>query len=380
MTFIHLHLFSLSSSFSLLPPLRSFRLQSFFSATSRSRPFSSLSSSLETQTPNPSSPVNATSSRSGALSQPPIADVRQKIDANPPKGTRDFPPEEMRLRSWLFQNFRDVSQLFGFEEVDFPVLESEALFIRKAGEEIRDQVSRLSYDACCNCFIKLFKMKWLRGKQMSRTGEESVENCYVGRIVGGCVPITTSQPYSQQCAPITTITTSSVVLDEGQCVHELPTRVVKRLFDKGGRTAHKASPPSSVKVQSPARVATGLGVECKGRSRAAACDRWVLCPKTCGDLLQLYCFEDRGNRRVVLRPELTPSLARLVIQKGKSISLPLKWFAIGQCWRYERMTRGRRREHYQWNMDIIGVPDVTVRFSLDENTTYPELLYSLAFE
>ncbi|KAH0703786.1 hypothetical protein KY290_019102 [Solanum tuberosum] len=75
---------------------------------------------------------------------------------------------------------------------------------------------------------------------------------------------------------------------------------------------------------------------------------------------KLYCFEDRGNRRVALRPELTPSLARLVIQKGKSVSLPLKWFAIGQCWRYERMTRGRRREHYQWNMDIIGVPDVTV--------------------
>ncbi|KAL0359620.1 UNVERIFIED_CONTAM: Histidine--tRNA ligase, chloroplastic/mitochondrial [Sesamum angustifolium] len=98
----------------------------------------------------------------------------------------------MRLRNWLFQNFREVSQLFGFEEVDFPVLESEALFIRKAGEEIRDQ---------------------------------------------------------------------------------------------------------------------------------------------------LYCFEDRGNRRVALRPELTPSLARLVIQKGKSVSLPLKWFAIGQCWRYERMTR-----------------------------------------
>lgn len=44
----------------------------------------------------------------------------------------------------------------------------------------------------------------------------------------------------------------------------------------------------------------------------------------------------------------------------KSVSLPLKWFAIGQCWRYERMTRGRRREHYQWNMDIIGVPEVTV--------------------
>ena len=109
LTSLHLHLISLSSPISVLPPLRIFRHQSFFSATSRSRPFSSLSSSPERHTPNPSSSVNATSSPSGALSRPPISDVRPKIDANPPKGTRDFPPEEMRLRTWLFQNFRDVS-------------------------------------------------------------------------------------------------------------------------------------------------------------------------------------------------------------------------------------------------------------------------------
>ncbi|KAK6943858.1 Class II Histidinyl-tRNA synthetase (HisRS)-like catalytic core domain, partial [Dillenia turbinata] len=125
-----------------------------------------------------------TGGRSGALSPPPIAEAVERIDVNPPKGTRDFPPEEMRLRSWLFQNFKEVSQQFGFEEVDFPVLESEALFIRKAGEEIRDQ---------------------------------------------------------------------------------------------------------------------------------------------------LFCFEDQGSHRVALRLELTPSLARLVIQKGYSVSLPLKWFAVGQC-------------------------------------------------
>jgi histidyl-tRNA synthetase len=64
----------------------------------------------------------------------------QNIDVNPPKGTRDFPPEDMRLRNWLFNHFKEVSRLFGYEEVDFPVLETEALFIRKAGEEIRDQV------------------------------------------------------------------------------------------------------------------------------------------------------------------------------------------------------------------------------------------------
>ncbi|OMO72424.1 Anticodon-binding protein [Corchorus capsularis] len=176
------------------------------------RTLSSLASAQSSATDNGSG-----GGRSGALTPPPVAEEVQRIDVNPPKGTRDFPPEDMRLRNWLFNHFREVSRLFGFEEVDYPVLESEALFIRKAGEEIRDQ---------------------------------------------------------------------------------------------------------------------------------------------------LYCFEDRGNRRVALRPELTPSLARLVIQKGKSLSLPLKWFAVGQCWRYERMTRGRRREHYQWNMDILGVPEVTAEAEL----------------
>ncbi|XP_042384948.1 histidine--tRNA ligase, chloroplastic/mitochondrial-like [Zingiber officinale] len=146
-----------------------------------------------------------------------IAQQQQLIDVNPPRGTRDFPPEDMRLRNWIFQHFREVSRILSFEEVDFPVLESEALFIRKAGEEITQQ---------------------------------------------------------------------------------------------------------------------------------------------------LYNFEDKGGRRVVLRPELTPSLARLVIKQGKSVSLPLKWFTIGQCWRYERMTRGRRREHYQWNMDIFGVTRVRAEAEL----------------
>ncbi|KAG0562408.1 hypothetical protein M758_9G147800 [Ceratodon purpureus] len=140
-----------------------------------------------------------------------------QIVTDPPKGTRDFPPEDMRMRTWLFNNFREVSRLFSFEEVDFPMVESEELYTRKAGEE----------------------------------------------IVG-----------------------------------------------------------------------------------------------------QLYNFEDKGGRKVALRPELTPSLARLVLQKGKAQVFPLKWFAIGQCWRYENMTRGRRREHYQWNMDIIGVPGVEAEAEL----------------
>lgn len=55
-------------------------------------------------------------------------------------GTRDFPPEDMRLRNWLFGEFAAVSRLFGFEQWDAPVMESEALFVRKAGEEITEQL------------------------------------------------------------------------------------------------------------------------------------------------------------------------------------------------------------------------------------------------
>jgi histidyl-tRNA synthetase len=157
--------------------------------------------------------AGATQERKGAaeISSSKKQGNAQKIDTNPPRGTRDFLPDDKRMQNWLFGEFEKVSRSFGFEQIDFPVLESEELFVRKAGEEITEQ---------------------------------------------------------------------------------------------------------------------------------------------------LYNFEDKGGRRVTLRPELTPSLARLALQKGKGLALPAKWFAIGQCWRYERATRGRRREHYQWNMDIIGVPGV----------------------
>lgn len=69
---------------------------------------------------------------------------------------------------------------------------------------------------------------------------------------------------------------------------------------------------------------------------------------------QIYSFVDKNDRRLALRPELTPSLARMIIARQGSLVFPLKWSAIGQCFRYERMTRGRKREHYQWNLDIVG--------------------------
>ena len=74
---------------------------------------------------------------------------------------------------------------------------------------------------------------------------------------------------------------------------------------------------------------------------------------------QLYNFQDKGNRDVSLRPEMTPSLARMVMAKAGSLPMPIKWFSIPQCWRYERTQRGRGREHYQWNVDIWGTTEIS---------------------
>ena len=128
------------------------------------------------------------------------------------RGTRDFYPEDMRLRNWLFDNFTNASLLHGFEEYDAPVLEYEELYTRKQGEEITQQ---------------------------------------------------------------------------------------------------------------------------------------------------LYSFQDKGNRKVALRPEMTPSLARMVMARAGALPMPIKWFSIPQCWRYERTQRGRGREHYQWNVDIWGTTEIS---------------------
>ena len=128
------------------------------------------------------------------------------------RGTRDFYPEKMRLRNWLFDNFTNASLLHGFEEYDAPVLEYEELYTRKQGEEITQQ---------------------------------------------------------------------------------------------------------------------------------------------------LYSFQDKGNRKVALRPEMTPSLARMVMARAGGLPMPIKWFSIPQCWRYERTQRGRGREHYQWNVDIWGTTEIS---------------------
>src|SRR5438094_3422634 len=69
---------------------------------------------------------------------------------------------------------------------------------------------------------------------------------------------------------------------------------------------------------------------------------------------QLYAFEDKGGRKVALRPEMTPTLARMVGARAQALKKPIRWFSIPQLFRYERQQRGRLREHFQLNMDIIG--------------------------
>ena len=139
-----------------------------------------------------------------------------RTDLQPPRGTRDVYPEDMRVRTWLFGHFREVARRFGFEEVDAPIVEHAELFTRKAGEEIVEQ---------------------------------------------------------------------------------------------------------------------------------------------------LYHFT-MHDRHLALRPEMTPSIARMVMARAGALRLPLRWFTVTQNWRYERMTRGRKREHYQWNMDVWGEPGVAAEAEL----------------
>jgi histidyl-tRNA synthetase len=73
---------------------------------------------------------------------------------------------------------------------------------------------------------------------------------------------------------------------------------------------------------------------------------------------QLYAFVDKGGRQVALRPEMTPSLARILGERSRAMSKPIRWFSVPQLFRYERQQRGRLREHFQWNADIVGEEDI----------------------
>jgi histidyl-tRNA synthetase len=79
---------------------------------------------------------------------------------------------------------------------------------------------------------------------------------------------------------------------------------------------------------------------------------------------QLFNFTDKGEREVALRPELTPTLARVIAAHERAFKKPLKWFSIGQFFRYEKQQRGRLREHFQLNCDVIGEPDLAADIEL----------------
>ena len=77
--------------------------------------------------------------------------------------------------------------------------------------------------------------------------------------------------------------------------------------------------------------------------------------KSGGELVgQLFDFVDKGERHVAMRPEMTPTLARMVAARERDFKKPLKWFCVPQFFRYEKQQRGRLREFYQLNCDIIG--------------------------
>lgn len=131
------------------------------------------------------------------------------LSTQPYKGTRDFYPEEMRLRKWMFNTIRQAIELYGYQEYDGPLLESFDLYAAKTGDEIVNE--------------------------------------------------------------------------------------------------------------------------------------------------QLYSFTDRGERKMAIRPEMTPTLARMVAARLPVLTRPIRWYSIPNLWRYERPQKGRLREHWQVNVDLLGV-------------------------
>lgn len=79
---------------------------------------------------------------------------------------------------------------------------------------------------------------------------------------------------------------------------------------------------------------------------------------------QTYQFVDRGDRKVAIRPEMTPTVSRMVAAKRQELPLPIRWFSIPNLWRYERPQRGRLREHWQLNVDLFGVAGLNAEHEL----------------
>ncbi len=72
---------------------------------------------------------------------------------------------------------------------------------------------------------------------------------------------------------------------------------------------------------------------------------------------QIYSFTDRGDRKVAIRPEMTPTVARMAAQVHREVAKPIRWYSIPNLLRYEKPQRGRLREHWQFNADVFGAPE-----------------------
>lgn len=79
---------------------------------------------------------------------------------------------------------------------------------------------------------------------------------------------------------------------------------------------------------------------------------------------QTYAFKDRGGREVVIRPEMTPTVSRMVAARRQELAYPLRWYSIPNLWRYERPQRGRLREHWQLNVDVFGIASTQAEFEI----------------
>jgi histidyl-tRNA synthetase len=79
---------------------------------------------------------------------------------------------------------------------------------------------------------------------------------------------------------------------------------------------------------------------------------------------QTYTFTDRGDRQVAIRPEMTPTVSRMVAGRRQELAFPLRWYSIPNLWRYERPQKGRLREHWQLNVDIFGVNNVSAELEM----------------
>jgi histidyl-tRNA synthetase len=92
---------------------------------------------------------------------------------------------------------------------------------------------------------------------------------------------------------------------------------------------------------------------------------------------QTYTFKDRGDREVTLRPEMTPTVARMVAGKKRELAFPLRWFSIPNLFRYEQPQRGRLREHWQLNVDIFGIDNLQAEVEIIQMAYDITLAYGL---